>query len=173
MPEHFHAETSGLSDHHVQRQSSLGRGSGASGEPSASSQPPPPHQSAVPGPPGQEQGAAASRGEDILDCLMSGMRLALQWHLQHRYPNVWEQVCHMLNGSFIINSGMCCLPYFESYMPVLCHVFLQRVQELAAPVLENVDLAALALHIEVVRDFYNSADLLDTAIYLALLTASV
>ena len=77
----------------------------------------------------------------------------------------------MLNVSFIINSGMCYLPYFKSYMPVLCHVFLQRVQELAAPVLIDVDLAALALHIEVVRDLYNSADLLDTAIYLALLTA--
>lgn len=97
LPDYSHAETPGLSDNHVQRQNSLRRRSQGTEESPMGSHPVPSHQDATPGASQGEHSAPLSRGSEILDCLMSGMRLALQWHLQHRYPDVCVQVCAMLH----------------------------------------------------------------------------
>lgn len=120
--DHSNAETSSLSDNHVQRQSSLGRASQGSGEPGAGIQPTPSHQSPIPDNSRGEHSAPLSRGQEILDCLMSGLRLALQWHLQHRYPDVWVQVCAVLHrtGSLPYQTSWLQQMYLAAVRPRLC-----------------------------------------------------
>lgn len=77
---------------HMQSQGSYGSGSPANLEPGPHSQQDPSRQAAHPTVPTEEQGTLKPQGHEILDCVTSGMRLALQWHLQHRYPDVWVQV---------------------------------------------------------------------------------
>lgn len=81
------------SAHHMQSQGSHGSGSLASVEPAPRNQQDTSRPAAHPTAPSEEQSTLKPQGHEILDCVTLGMRLALQWHLQHRYPDVWVQVC--------------------------------------------------------------------------------
>ncbi|BDA40864.1 hypothetical protein COCOBI_01-5180 [Coccomyxa sp. Obi] len=98
-PDPMRAEFPVQSAHHMQSRGSHGSGSPASMEPGLRSQQDPSGQVAHPTAPTEEQSTLKPQGHEILDCVTSGMRLALQWHLQHRFPDVWVQEMEYMSSA--------------------------------------------------------------------------